>query len=448
GRPARRLELAALVEAEAPRPGHGAVRGGGRLGEAVHAGERRQERRQVTPGAGANRRHLLLHLAELRRDLAEIAPVVRGAEPPRQAREQKQDRAPRDGAGLEQLAAALPAQIESGEPGLWEDDLEQGTREEVAPPGRMLRRQEPPLEAEPARQRAHDPVDGASFLGAAREVDPAQDERRIELRRRESRVDELDEAIAEKRELLREAVEQRAPRRIALLLEALRQPIVETPLEALQFGRQRGGLEPILAVAQREAPRLRALLLAECREVLAEAGEEVGLRHQHVDRNADAELLVELLHPGAQGLRVRRALRRRLLQEVADADRHQHAVDGPARARFLEQLQEALPGRGVDVAVALLGGIASRGVEEHRLFREPPVAVSRPADAANRLAAEPVGEGKAQPGVDQRGGLAGARGADEDVPRQVVEVLLRAERAQPRPQRGSLRAEPDLPQEA
>src|SRR5206468_1905855 len=117
------------------------------------------------------------------------------------------------------------------------------------------------------------------------------------------------------------------------------------------------------------------------------------LRHQHVDRNANAELLVELLHPGAQRLRVRLALRRRLLQEIADADRHQHAVDGPARAGFLEQLQEALPGRGVDVAVALLGGIASRGVEEHRLFREPPVAVSGAADAADRLAAEPVGPG-------------------------------------------------------
>src|SRR4029453_9174757 len=144
----------------------------------------------------------------------------------------------------------------------------------------------------------------------------------------------------------------------------------------------------------------------------------------------------------------RLALRRRLLQEIADADRHQHAVDGPARAGFLEQLQEALPGRRVDVAVALLRRVASRGVEEHRFLGEPPVAVSRPADTAHRLAAGSAGEGKAQPGVDQRGRLAGARGADEDVPRQVIEVLLWAERAQPRPQRGALRAEPDLLEES
>ena len=40
--------------------------------------------------------------------------------------------------------------------------------------------------------------------------------------------------------------------------------------------------------------------------------------------------------------------------------------------------------------LALLGRVAAGGVEEDRLVGEPPVAVSSPADTANRLAAETI----------------------------------------------------------
>src|SRR5262249_25903730 len=52
------------------------------------------------------------------------------------------------------------------------------------------------------------------------------------------------------------------------------------------------------------------------------------------------------------------------------------------------------------------------------------------------------------PGIDQRGGLARSWGADEDVPRQVVEILFRAERGDARPQRWLLASEMPSAEEA
>ncbi len=86
------------------------------------------------------------------------------------------------------------------------------------------------------------------------------------------------------------------------------------------------------------------------------------------------------------------ALRRRLLEKVADADRDQHAVDGAPWAGFLEELEKALPGGRVDVAVALLGGVPPGRVEEHSLVGEPPIAVPGAADAANCLTTYAIGE--------------------------------------------------------
>ena len=209
-----------------------------------------------------------------------------------------------------------------------------------------------------------------------------------------------------------------------LLLEPLGQTIVQAPLQALKLGRHGGGVEPFFPKGKRETPGLTALFLAERGEEIAEPGEKISLRHQHVDGNAHAQDLVELLHAHAQGLGVRLALRRRLLQKVTHAHRDQHAVDGAARPGFLEELEEALPSRGVDGAVALLGRVSPRRVEEHGLVGEPPIAVAGTAHTADGLAAESVRERKAQPEVDQRGRLAGPGSADEDVPRQIVEVLL------------------------
>src|SRR5262249_57695756 len=109
--------------------------------------------------------------------------------------------------------------------------------------------------------------------------------------------------------------------------------------------------------------------------------------------------------------------------------------------------REPRAGGGSGVRVARLCGVAPRRVEEDRLVGEPPVAVARAADTPHRFAAETIREREPQPRVDERGRLAGARRADEDVPGQVVEILLRAQRADPGPERRAISAEAQLLQE-
>src|SRR6185369_17398623 len=55
-------------------------------------------------------------------------------------------------------------------------------------------------------------------------------------------------------------------------------------------------------------------------------------------------------------------------------------------------------------------------VDQDGVVAEPPVAVARPADAAQAFLPEALLQGKAQPRVLQRGGLAGAGRPDDHVP--------------------------------
>ena len=91
-----------------------------------------------------------------------------------------------------------------------------------------------------------------------------------------------------------------------------------------------------------------------------------------------------------------------------------------ARPVFAQQGQEALPGVPVGRGVGILGGVAARRVDQHGFVGKPPVAVAGAADALDLVSAELIGEREAQAGVDQRGGLARAGRANEDVPRQLV----------------------------
>ena len=99
-----------------------------------------------------------------------------------------------------------------------------------------------------------------------------------------------------------------------------------------------------------------------------------------------------------------------------------HAVDRPARPVLAQQCRKPGHAACVGFGVAVLRGVAAGGVEQHGVVGEPPVAVARAADAADRLLAELLGERKAQARVDQRRRLARARRADEHVPRQLVQV--------------------------
>src|SRR4029079_6670316 len=98
----------------------------------------------------------------------------------------------------------------------------------------------------------------------------------------------------------------------------------------------------------------------------------------------------------------------------------------PARTILLQQRQEFAPADAVRRGVGVLCRVAAGGVEEHRFVAEPPVAVARAADAAQRPLADALLQRKAQAGIEQRRRLAGARRADDHVPRQVVEAAAGA----------------------
>lgn len=127
-----------------------------------------------------------------------------------------------------------------------------------------------------------------------------------------------------------------------------------------------------------------------------------------------------LLARGLSGLR----------KQVGNADGDNHAVNGLATAVFTQQVDKFQPLPGVLNLLALLSGVAPRGIQQNRLVGEPPVAVACAANAAQRGFTEAIRQRELQPGVGQRGGFTGTRRANNDVPRQLIEVL-RAEALRP-----------------
>ena len=85
----------------------------------------------------------------------------------------------------------------------------------------------------------------------------------------------------------------------------------------------------------------------------------------------------------------------------------------------LQLLEQAAPARAVGRSVRILAGVAARGIDDRGLVGEPEIEVAGAADALERL----VGERKAQARIEQRGGLARSRRADDDVPRPAVEIV-------------------------
>ena len=149
------------------------------------------------------------------------------------------------------------------------------------------------------------------------------------------------------------------------------------------------------------------------REILHEAGDQVGLGEQRIDREVDLQPLVQFEQPRADGVGVGLDLRRRQRHQVFEADRDHDAVDRLARPVLLEQVEEGEPALLVGLGVGILGGVAAGGVDQHRVFGEPPVAVARAADAGDRRRRCAARQREFQAGIDQRGGLAGAGRADQ-----------------------------------
>ena len=120
------------------------------------------------------------------------------------------------------------------------------------------------------------------------------------------------------------------------------------------------------------------------------------------------------------------AARVSLRHEVLCADGQDDPVHRTPFSVFLEQLEELGPAGAVGVGVGILCRVTASRVEEHRFVGEPPITIARAPDTAERSLAGSLLERKMQSRVDEGRRLSRAGGADDHVPRQVVETVTGA----------------------
>lgn len=174
---------------------------------------------------------------------------------------------------------------------------------------------------------------------------------------------------------------------------------------------------------QREAPNLVALRFVVVSKPGAEAFKQVRLGHHHVNREADTQLFMQLRQPLAQVDRLLARGFRGERQQIGNADGDNDAVNRLAAAILTQQADKFQPLPGILNLLALLSGVAPRGVQQDGFVSEPPVAVAGAANAAQSGFTEAIRQRELQAGIDQRRGFTSARCADNDVPRQLVEIL-------------------------
>ncbi len=132
-------------------------------------------------------------------------------------------------------------------------------------------------------------------------------------------------------------------------------------------------------------------------------------------------MLVQFVEAAADRVGVGGDLLRRQRQQIGDRDGDDDAVDRLARPVAAQEIEKGEPASAVGLGVGILRRVAPGGVDQQSLVGEPPVAIARAADARHRLRAAADGERKAQARIDERRGLARARRADDEIPRQIVE---------------------------
>ncbi len=414
-------ELVALIKAESHQPGLAGVVVAVAAGNGASGIEQRQGGDRIGL-VGGQRLDLPGHFQALFFHGPHVQIVAGVAGQPQRGGDHGDEQGGGVGPALDPGPPAFHPQVGAGELGLGKDHVAQQPGDEIAATLARESAQRLPAQPEGAGQRTHQPVDGRAFLGAAAEVHAPQQDALLEPAGSEHVLEESVGDLLQRAELLGKGVDQVAPLRVALVLQALHQPVVQALLQQLEFGDE--VLDHAFRIGgvvhrQGRAPNLGPFLLTQIVEEFDKAGDQVGLGEQHVNREANAEMFVQLLHPLFDGQRLGRALVLALLHQVGQADGDEGAVDGPAAAMFLEQVQKAAPSRPVHFLVAVLGGVAAGGIQQDPLVGEPPVAIAGAAHAAHLAGAQR----KVQAGVDQRGGFAGAGRADDDVPGQLVQIL-------------------------
>ena len=363
--------------------------------------------------------HLLIELGHIRA-------VALIADREASQRERQHDADQTERAALQPRAQPFEARVRARQRSLAEDHVLQEPVDEVRAASRSLIDADVMTQAKRLRECADRPIDRPPLLGAAREVHAAQQRWRVIPGTAERVVEEAAQRGLQTCELLRKPVDQRAPPHVALALHAGQHACLQPFAQRVELGGKRA--ERLLGAAgfverKSDPPHLFALVLAEVVEELREARQQVAFRHDQIDRQARAETLRQFAQTGAHQPHMRGTRGVVLLHQIRGGQRDDDPVQRPARAILAQQAQEAVPGGLIGLRIAILGRIAAGGIDQHSLVGEPPVAVTRAADAANRILAQRVAQRKAQAGMLQRCRLASARRADEHVPRQLIEPL-------------------------
>ncbi len=429
-----RVQLVALVQAQGVEQGRVRDVELGRVGGVAHQVQDGGQRRHVARVGGWDRVHGLLQLGQLALDLRDVGLVAAVAHRPAHQQRGGEHADARQGRDAHHGAALLFFLVDANQALLGKDHIAQQAVQEETLALAAGQRGHLALHTKGSGQRAHDAVDGRALLRAAGEVDAAQQRALLELAATgEDLREEVRQHRLEAGELLREGEHGGALEHLALRVHAVDQAVAQALLQRAELAHeitQRRFLVlqgRVRVVGQAEAPHLVALFLVQLAKAFVEAGDQVGLGDQHVHGHAQAQLVVQLLQARAQLRGVLLPLVHALLQQVLNVDGQDHAIQRATWAGLLQQGQKAIPGGGVNLAVGFLRGVAAGGVDQHGLVGEPPIAIARAAHALHRGLAQLLGQREVQARVHQGRGFARARRADEDVPRQLVEVLAALE---------------------
>ncbi len=419
----RLAELVTLIEAERQHQ----RRAFAAMAIAARQVAQRVQRREDVPDAalaGQGGAARLLDGGDLLVGVGDQAGVAGVAAEQDEDEQRRQHRRAAVGAPLKVGAVAVEEAGARDQTGLGKDDVLQQPGEEIADAAAAERRHRLPLQVEGRGDGTDDAVDRRALLGGAGEIDAADEHRLLEARLPERLAEELLQLRFQQVHLLGERHQHAAARQLALLFEARDDPAGQAFQQQIELRRE--GFQQrvrVLRELQREggSPHLLALFGGHAAEEIGEAGDEVALGEDDVDRRPHLQALVDLLDPALDGVGVAEPLGGVAADDIGDAEGDQDAIDRPVRPVLAQQIEEVLPGRAVDRRVGVLRRIAAGGVDQHGIVGEEPVAVAGATDAAHRVLAELVDQRELQAGVGERRGLAAARRADDDIPRQLIE---------------------------
>ena len=226
-------------------------------------------------------------------------------------------------------------------------------------------------------------------MGAAGEVHTPEDGLLGKRIGPEQRVDEAHDLGTERPELLRERAGTGQGFVTHQLGHAQQRPLVELSLKRLQAPPDEPtGLRTRFPHARTEAPDLPALLFAEAAEGVAEPADEIAFCQQHVHGDNDTQDLTDfvqpLADPGSKRLQLRivqTSDRRKVVQGrldpffgvVRQADRDEDTVERSGRSVLAQLLEKRPP--FLPVLTRLVGGPATRRVDQDRVLGQKPIAI-------------------------------------------------------------------------